>query len=731
MSFQMVNTKLEAFKLVHDPTRLLSLLYSKYLDIEEDYGLLISNQIIFNRPTHLNIHFKEQKAFNDEKEFMRRYYHKKESSSRIKKLNDYYKNYQSFFCKAIFTDFFIGNLLKNYQDNKAEIFYKNNYVDSTLNKEKDKSLNYNNSQSLSSLDNLTYNETIFDKKNKQIIENEDKNISITLTLDSLRKKEKGNYEEKNLISTSGLDDSFIECLKNIVYFKDKKKELRKNKKEKKNEKKEVNSNLKNFCKKVNEKFKNKINNYEKIVLEKSDKDSNNSKNLFSILNLGSSINSPTNGDLKYISKRNKRFSNNSNLFLSPQKNNQFNFTNMTSKISQFKKQIPINIKYLNRNKSFHFNNNNKNNRIISNNFYLNTKNNTYHLSNNQRNELNANKGRSFNGTKLRNNSMDKTDMKNNKSNRQKNMKYNKFLLANKNNRNNINLKNKTHELISNGNKINLTNQNILYNHYKKLVQSPRSNRNEMLNHGIGSKYNLFKLSNLSNENINDINKRHNKREFNKKFFISSNSLENNNIHISSLSPKSISSNLHINNEKRRNIGMNKINSNTYIQNNINIINKIKIQPKQNKSNSNYNINFNNLFFYGANTPTNYSDHIKNNIINNQNKNLKFKKINTNFYMLSFNNFNNSNVDNNSKNKNNIHNPQNKKEIKINNNKNVKKNEKEKKYISFKNNGLSLNQNKIPFFTLYKMEKVNNFSRKKSNEKFKNIKLEINNNKLNY
>ena len=186
---------------------------------------------------------------------------------------------------------------------------------------------------------------------------------------------------------------------------------------------------------------------------------------------------------------------------------------MTSKISQFKKQIPINIKYLNRNKSFHFNNNNKNNRIISNNFYLNTKNNTYHLSNNQRNELNANKGRSFNGTKLRNNSMDKTDMKNNKSNRQKNMKYNKFLLANKNNRNNINLKNKTHELISNGNKIkNLTNQNILYNHYKKLVQSPRSNRNEMLNHGIGSKYNLFKLSNLSNENINDINKRHNKKE---------------------------------------------------------------------------------------------------------------------------------------------------------------------------------------------------------------------------
>ena len=720
MAFDLIDTKLQAYKLIHDPTCLLSLLYSKYLDIEEDYGLLIANQIIYNKPSHLNLCFKEQKTFYDKDEYLRRFYQKKESSSRITKLNEYYKNYQTFFCKAIFTDFAIGNILKNYQDTKAENFYKNNYEDTSLNKEgKEKSQNLNSGQSLSSLDNITYNETIFDKKNKQIIENGDKNISITLTLDSLRKKEKDNLEEKNLVNTSGLDDSFVDCVKNIVYYKDKKKESKKNKKEdKKEDKKE--KDLKNICEKVNEKFKQKINNKDKIILEKSNKESNNSKNLFSFLNLGNSIHSPSNEELNYISKRNKKaLNNNNNLFLSPQKNIQFYNTNVTSRLSQFKKQIPINIKYLNRNKSYHYNNNKKNSRIIVSNLNPNSKNNTAYYLNNQGNDYNLNKEKSHNMSKLIKNTNNKTDMKNNKSNKKNIIKYNQFLFSNQNNRNIINLKNNTYELINQGNKTkNATNQNILFSHYKKLTQSPRINRNDMLNQGIGSKYTLFK-GNLSNELSSDINGPNNKRPHNKKIFLSSNSIDNNNnIHISSLSPKSISSNLNIN----------KINSNTCIQNNINIINKIKIHSKNNKSNSNYNINFNNLFFYGANTPTNYLDNINNNnIINNQNKNSNFNKINTNFYLLNFNNFNNYSVDNNSRNQIKINLSQNKKEVKTHNNAN-NKNIKEKKHISFKNSGLKLNKNSIPFFTIYKVAKIKDFSKRKSKEKAKNIKLEINNKK---
>ena len=46
MSIFEVDTKKEAFNLVHDPTKLLSLLYSKYGDIEEDFNDLYTNQIL-------------------------------------------------------------------------------------------------------------------------------------------------------------------------------------------------------------------------------------------------------------------------------------------------------------------------------------------------------------------------------------------------------------------------------------------------------------------------------------------------------------------------------------------------------------------------------------------------------------------------------------------------------------------------------------------------------------
>ena len=96
-------------------------------------------------------------------------------------------------------------------------------------------------------------------------------------------------------------------------------------------------------------------------------------------------------------------------------------------------------------------------------------------------------------------------------------------------------------------------------------------------------------------------------------------------------------------------------------------------------------------------------------------------------MLNFNNFNNYSVDNNSRNQIKINLSQNKKEVKTHNNAN-NKNIKEKKHISFKNSGLKLNKNSIPFFTIYKVAKIKDFSKRKSKEKAKNIKLEINNKK---
>ena len=88
ISIESVNTKLEAYKLVHDPTTLLSLLFSKYGDIEEDYYLLYSNQIFYNIQSHFNCVYKENQFTDNLDELLKRYYRKHESKDRIPKLSN-------------------------------------------------------------------------------------------------------------------------------------------------------------------------------------------------------------------------------------------------------------------------------------------------------------------------------------------------------------------------------------------------------------------------------------------------------------------------------------------------------------------------------------------------------------------------------------------------------------------------------------------------------------------
>ena len=85
-----INTKYEAWRLIHDPVRLFVLLYSKYGEIEEDLYLTYANQLIFNLPTKLNCFFKEIK-YSNIIDYLKRSYKIKESLIRIPKLSDYYK----------------------------------------------------------------------------------------------------------------------------------------------------------------------------------------------------------------------------------------------------------------------------------------------------------------------------------------------------------------------------------------------------------------------------------------------------------------------------------------------------------------------------------------------------------------------------------------------------------------------------------------------------------------
>ena len=212
---QIVNSNLEAFKLVKDPTHLLYLLYTKYGDIKEDYNNLIINQILFNKLTHLNSKFKENCYNNNHNEFFKRIYKKKESIERIPKLYDYYKNYYKYFCRPFFLNFFSASLLHNYYNIKAEIFYKNNY---SLSKDKNEAENKKVKNSMSSIDNDTDNKTIFTKRKRYLIDNDiDSNkYSISLTSDIINKDNIG------LISKRSENDSFQKV---ILYFINEYKEM--------------------------------------------------------------------------------------------------------------------------------------------------------------------------------------------------------------------------------------------------------------------------------------------------------------------------------------------------------------------------------------------------------------------------------------------------------------------------------------------------------------------------
>ena len=228
---EQVNTKYEAYLLIHDPAHLISLLYSKYGDIEEDFNLLYANQLIYNLPTKLNCFYKELKFTNVPIEYLKRIYKLTETFVRIPKLSAYYKNYHQFFCHPTLRHFKFCKIVCKYQDKKAEIYYRNNYMDTKKKesirekeeKEENKDIKKSLSFSLSSLDNVTNNKIIFDKQTRKILDKSEtelknNNYYNTLVLDSSR---------SNLFASNGLiskrtdrggDDSFEKYIHSLVEY---------------------------------------------------------------------------------------------------------------------------------------------------------------------------------------------------------------------------------------------------------------------------------------------------------------------------------------------------------------------------------------------------------------------------------------------------------------------------------------------------------------------------------
>ena len=256
--FHSEETKKKAYELVNNPTILFRLLYLKYGDIEDEIYNSYANQVIFNEYSHFNIIYKEH-LYNYPYEFFQFYSNISGVREQLSKLTSCYKNYSIFFSKPEYTNFYYNKIISKYYEKKAEYFYNNNYSKNKAKKndsnQKNKSLSDNNE--ISSFDNDTNNDIIFDTKIKKIIDNnlDSRNVTITLNINSKK--------DLNYINKSNISNSFAKIVENLVNYEKYKNLRKKNNNEGRNNKypkkfitQLLTSKMKNEEKLINKFFRN-------------------------------------------------------------------------------------------------------------------------------------------------------------------------------------------------------------------------------------------------------------------------------------------------------------------------------------------------------------------------------------------------------------------------------------------------------------------------------------------
>ena len=598
-----IDTKTKAYNLIHDPVVLLDLIYSKYGDVEEDFNLLYINQLVYDKSSHYNIYYKEYLFSNDPDEYLKRFYKKYETKSRIPKLSDYYKNYHLFFCRPNFNDLLISDLMENYGDDKAEIFYKKNFESTNGDKNSEKQ----NSDSMSSLDNITDNKIIFTKKTKKII---DKNLdpnygTLTLTNNS-------NLTGKNtdgLISARSKNDSFEKIVHNLIYYKKNKKiyDKNKNKKVVYQIKKNKINNINN--KKINKNINQNVTNEEQSTNNKK----KINKNIIQNLNLNSNSISTINKNANSIGKN---IRNKNSLFSLLKMNNIINYTKTENNMINSNKNkihnnliVTVNLTKsknnpmkINKNKS---NNNNSNNALFSSpkvskdhlttkyeefNSNLNSRNTPFSHKRNKTEYLNAQNDLGSSANNTQNNNINDTNVK-----KLKNNYINKILSKKVNSRNY---------------QENLKNLNLNYRPYTKFNNFFTISNNNILNKPK-IKNGIIKNKTFEVENMN-----------------------NNDIIINQIT--NLKENLQIYKKNKINHKTNNSNSNNKFLNN-------KIVIKKNYISGTLGSKFNLM-----KSPIKLNNNTNNNINNKKFNNIKKLNNEMNIKLSSINNFNKNAINNNTK-----------------------------------------------------------------------------------
>ena len=291
----------------------------KYNSTPNQKNIMLINDLIESKETHFIATFKDYLISDFHEEFLRRYFQFHETKEILPKFYQYYKNYLNFFCKGIFCDFYLNEVMQEYGECQAEFYYNKNYGHKDRMKKKEKNdlnelENNHNEESYESENNTNNNiniRSIFSKSIKysiDIIQNSQYNSNFENQKD-LSNIKPVNYSKDNSITLP--DDSSVSyndvitnqnSLRFIINMINNKNELNK---KIKNKKSEIISN-KNKNRFNNGDNINYImnNNYKKII------SNNNNKNVLNKKDTQTLSKTNSNANIKNKAKARNKSSNN-------------------------------------------------------------------------------------------------------------------------------------------------------------------------------------------------------------------------------------------------------------------------------------------------------------------------------------------------------------------------------------------------------------------------------------
>ena len=218
--------------------------YGAKAKLKYQYIGFIMENLIFNKNTHLVSTFKDYMIWDYVEEFLKRYYNDKESGERVPKFALFYKNYLKFFCIPTFKDISCNDMIHNFNEKKAELFYNENYKKKkeTNSYQEDCGI-YEESESDEESDSKTMNnnieKTIFNETVKKKIERYSPiNTSMALPESDTKLKP----DDSGLLVTSSNESSLVNIMKGMIPPPPPVPKIKKNSK---NNKKNISNNNKN------------------------------------------------------------------------------------------------------------------------------------------------------------------------------------------------------------------------------------------------------------------------------------------------------------------------------------------------------------------------------------------------------------------------------------------------------------------------------------------------------